>query len=162
MDDLAFVEADAIAWSVNARLQPITPLLRRLERAGGPELAAQMRTSEPLAVGSAIVTGAGALNAELLISAVVSSDSEPVTRESVRRATLSALQRAADWQVAQLACAPFGLGAGNLDIEESAEVMLEVMTRQAGRAAHPGGITIVVESASEEEAFSSRLARGAP
>ncbi|MGI8498762.1 MAG: macro domain-containing protein [Gemmatimonadaceae bacterium] len=159
MDDPAFVAADAIAWPVNARLQPITPLLRRLERAGGPELAAQMRAADPLPVGSAIVTGAGALGVELLISAVVSSDSEPVTRESVRRATLSTLQRAADWQVAQLACVPFGLGAGNLDIEESAEVMLDVMMRQVGKSPHPGGITIVVETASEEEAFTSRLAR---
>ena len=95
-DDLAFVTADAIARPVDAELRATTPLMRRLEVAGGETLARHLRVNEPLAVGSAVVTPAGALGVELLIHGVVSSDTEPVTRTSVRQAVSSALQRAAD------------------------------------------------------------------
>ena len=68
----------------------------------------------------------------------------------------SAMQRAADWQIGHLGFAPFGLGAGNLDVDESADVMLDVLDRH--RAPHPARVTIVVESAAEEAAFAARLA----
>jgi O-acetyl-ADP-ribose deacetylase (regulator of RNase III) len=159
IDDLAFVATEAIVWPVNAELRPITPSLRRLGRAAGVALEEQMRPREPLAVGSAVVTGAGDLSTSLLVSAVVMSDSEPVSRESVRRAMTSALQRTVDWQIGDIAVAPFGLGAGNLDPEESAEVMVSVLTEHAGHARFPASVTIVVESEHEERAFTERLAQ---
>ena len=73
-DDLAFVAADAIARPVNAELRATTPLMRRLEEAGGEALSRHLRVNEPLAVGSAVVTPAGALGVELLIHGVISSD----------------------------------------------------------------------------------------
>jgi O-acetyl-ADP-ribose deacetylase (regulator of RNase III) len=161
LDDLAFVSAQAFVWPVSAELHAPTPLLRRFEVAGGPSLARQLAALAPLPVGSAVVTGAGELGAEFLISAVVSSDEEPVTRAGVRRALTSALQRAADWQIDHLAVTPFGLGAGNLDIDDSAELMLDIFAQHDARAAHPTSITIVLESALEEEAFASRMARSA-
>ena len=74
VDDLAFYEGEAIARPVNAELGATTALLRRLEVAAGEALQRQLRLTEPLAVGSAVVTGAGALGVELLVHAVVSSD----------------------------------------------------------------------------------------
>jgi len=58
-DDLAFVTADAIARPVDAELRATTPLMRRLELAGGEKLTRHLRVNEPLAVGSAVVTSAG-------------------------------------------------------------------------------------------------------
>ena len=156
LDDLAFFDGEAIAWPVNAELRPITPATRRLEVAAGPPLAQLLRTQEPLPVGSAVVTAAGALPASLLVSAVVASETEPVTPSGVRRAMTSAMQRAADWQIGHLGVAPFGLGAGNLDVEESAEIMVEVIGRH--RAPFPARVTIVVETAAEEAAFGARVA----
>ncbi len=156
LDDLAFFDGEAIAWPVNAELRPITPVTRRLEVAGGSPLAQLLRPQDPLPVGSAVVTAAGALPVSLLVSAVVSSDTEPVTPSGVRRAMTSAMQRAADWQIGHLGLAPFGLGAGNLDIEESTEIMLEVIDRH--RAPYPARVTIVVETAAEEAAVHARLA----
>ena len=161
VDDLVFATGDAIAWPVSAELKAVTPLLRRLEAAGGRALAAQLRVQEPLPVGSAVVTGAGDLGVELLISAVVSSDTEPASRSGVRRAFTSALQRAGDWQVEHLVCTPFGLGAGNLDVEESAEIMVKAITEHIARARFPARITVIVETPLEHEAFVSTLARRA-
>jgi O-acetyl-ADP-ribose deacetylase (regulator of RNase III) len=157
VDDLAFVDGEAIARPVNATLGATTPVMRRLEVAFGDDLARQLVPNQPLAVGSAVVTGAGALEVELIIHAVVSSDTEQVTPGSVRRATTSALQRAVDFQIERLAMAPFGLGAGNLDIEESAAAMLEVLAAHLARARYPREVTIVVESGEQAAAFEARL-----
>ena len=158
-DDLAFVEADAIARPVDAELRATTPVLRRLEIAGGEGLARHVRVNEPLAVGSAVVTPAGALGVELLIHAVVSSDTEQVSRTTVRQAVSSALQRASDWGIEHVALPPFGIGVGNLDVEDSADVMIDAIRRHRQSARHPARITIVVETAFERDVF-ERLVSG--
>ena len=158
-DDLAFVEADAIARPVDAELRATTPLMRRFEIAGGEGLARLLRVNEPLAVGSAVVTPAGALGVELLIHGVVSSETEPVSRSTVRQAVSSALQRSADWGIEHLAITPFGIGVGNLDIEESAELLAEAVRRHRQSAKFPKTITIVVESELEHTIF-ERLVAG--
>jgi len=157
-DDLAFIAADAIARPVDAELHATTPLMRRLEVAGGETLARHLRVNEPLAVGSAVVTPAGELGVELLIHGVVSSDTEPVSRTSVRQAVSSALQRAADWGIEHLALTPFGLGAGNLDIEESAEIIADAVRRHRQTTQRPATITVVVETTFEQEVFERLLA----
>lgn len=152
-DDLAFIAADAIARPVDSELHATTPLMRRLEAAGGDALARCLRVNEPLAVGSAVVTPAGGLGVELLIHGVVSSETEAASRASVRQAISSALQRAADFGIAHLAMAPFGMGAGNLDVEDSADVSADAIRRHYTNARYPTTITIVVESAFEQEVF---------
>jgi O-acetyl-ADP-ribose deacetylase (regulator of RNase III) len=159
VDDLAFFDGDAIARPVTADFGATTSLLRRLELAGGPKLQSQLRLSESLAVGSAVVTGAGDLAAELMVHAVVSSDEQRATAAIVGRATESALQRAADFQVERIGFAPFGLGAGNLDIEASAEAMADALRRHAARASLPDEVVFVAESEDEALAFRSALAR---
>lgn len=157
VDDLAFYEGEAIARPVNAMLGATTPVMRRLERAAGPAYADTVRVSQPMPVGSAVVTNAGDLPVELLIHGVVSSDDEPVTRATVRLALMSAMQRAVAFQIRALAIAPFGLGAGNLDIEDSAEVMVDVLTEHMRRSPYPAAVTIVVETPLEEQVLRGRL-----
>lgn len=154
VDDLAFFEGAAIARPVTAALAAITPVIRRLELAAGPRLTQQLRVQEPLPVGSAIVTGAGDLPVELMIHGVVQSDTEAVTPAGVRRALRSAFQRMVDWQLDVVGMAPFGLGAGNLDPEESAQAVADVLSELArGAAAFPKALTVVSESADEAEIF---------
>lgn len=157
VDDLAFYEGEAIVRPVNARLGATTPVMRRLERAAGARFLDTVRVADPMPVGSAVVTTAGELAVELLIHGVVSSDDEPVTRASVRLALVSALQRAVAFQIRELAIAPFGLGAGNLDIEDSAEVMVSVLTEHMRRAAYPESVVIVAESQLEAQVLRARV-----
>jgi O-acetyl-ADP-ribose deacetylase (regulator of RNase III) len=166
VDDLTFFAGDAIARPVNESLGATTALVRRLETAAldgerGQRLAQQLRPAEPLAVGSAVVTGAGALGAELLIHAVVLGREERVTRETVRRATTSALQRAADFAVVHLGIAPFGLGAGNLDPDDAAAAMADPIARHLAASRHPERLTVVVETDDEARAFAAALGRAA-
>ena len=158
VDDLAFVAADAVARPVTATLRATTVLLRRFELAGGAGLARQLHFAEPLPVGSAVVTGAGELEVELLVHAVVSSDEQRVTTGTVRQALASALHRAADFGVEHVAVPPFGLGAGNLDAEDSAAAMVDGIVQHLARARYPSEVVIVVESSYEAEVFAARLA----
>ena len=160
VDDLAFFEGEAIARPVNAMLGATTPVMRKLERAAGSSFADKVRPREPLPVGAAVVTNAGELGVELMVHGVVSSDDEPVTRDTVRLALMSALQRAVAFQIRELAIAPFGLGAGNLDIEDSAEVMLDVIAAHMRQAAYPTSIIIFAETELEEEVLKGRLRSG--
>lgn len=159
VDDLAFVQCDAIARPATSRLEATTPLMRRLDASAGSAFANHLIVQEPLAVGSAIVTPGGDLAAGLVIHAVISSDEEPVTASTVRRATASALQRAEAWRIAHVAIAPFGLGAGNLDIEGSAKAMAEAIAEHFARASFPSTLTLVAETGEEAERFSERLTR---
>jgi len=159
VEDLAFYSGDAIVRPVTATLGATTPLLRRLELAAGKRLLDQLVLAEPLAVGSAVVTGAGELPVDLLVHAVVSSPTEPVSREGVRRALRSALQRVLAWQIAEVAIPPFGLGAGNLDIDESAHLMADELARHLSSAAFPTRVTLVAETPDEALALESAVAR---
>lgn len=144
---------------VNEDLGATTPLLRRLEQAAGAQLLDQTRLNEPLPVGAAIVTAAGALRVQLLVHAVVMGRSEPVSRDAVRHALTSAMQRVEAWEIKSVAIPPFGLGAGNLEIEESAQIMLDVIAQHAQRGRHPASITLIAETVEEERALSAAVQR---
>jgi O-acetyl-ADP-ribose deacetylase len=159
IDDLAFYSGEAIVRPVNADLGATTPLLRRLEVAAGEALQKQLRVNEPLPVGAAVVTGAGALGVSLMVHAVVTSRDEPVSLDTVRRAITSALQRVESWQINSIGIAPFGLGAGNLDIDESADVMLDVLSVHLARSRYPQRVTIVAENDEEHRSLARALER---
>lgn len=161
VQDLATYAGEALARPVTAALAPPTPLLERLNAAAGPALSAQMHLTEPLMVGSAIVTGPGALHVGLLVHAVVQEDGGEVTVKGVQRATLSALHRADAWEIEHLGMAPFGLGEGNLDVETCADLMLEVISTFMETGRRPHVVTILVENEWEADAFVSRMLRPA-
>jgi O-acetyl-ADP-ribose deacetylase (regulator of RNase III) len=161
VEDLAFYSGNAIIRPATATLGATTPLLRRLELAGGAALLDQLKVTEPLPVGAAVVTAAGALPVELLVHAIVTSPTERVTRDGVRRAFRSALERARDWQLADVAVPPLGLGAGNLELEVSAEVMAYELVRHTRMASFPKNVTLVAETADEASALEHAMARSA-
>ncbi len=157
VDDLAFVSADAVIRPTTSALEPTSPALKRLEQVGGPTFWGQLRVHEQLSVGSAVVTGAGDLTADFVIHAVISSADEPVTDQGVRRALLSALQRAGDWQIDRLAVPPIGIGAGNLSLEEAARVMVEVLGQTMATATYPHEVCIVVDREEDRAVFDAYL-----
>jgi O-acetyl-ADP-ribose deacetylase (regulator of RNase III) len=159
VEDLAFYEGDAIIRPATSVLGATTPLLRRLELAGGDALFRQLAVSEPLPVGSAVVTAAGDLPVDLLVHAIVSSATERVTRDGVRRAFRSALERANAWQIARVAIPPIGLGAGNLDLETSAELMADELSRHCRTGVFPTAVTIVAETEDEAAVLDFAVSR---
>ena len=159
VDDIAFAEADAIVRPATALLEPTTPELRRIEQVGGAPFWEQIRVQDELGVGSAVVTGGGDLAVEFVIHAIIRSAREPVSAHTVRRALVSAMQRANDWQLAHLAVPPLGTGAGNLSLEASAEAMRAAFDETLGRTSFPRQVTLVVGSPDEQHVFAAQVAR---
>ncbi|MFQ6046153.1 MAG: macro domain-containing protein [Gemmatimonadales bacterium] len=162
VDDLAFVNADAVVRPSTAALEPTVRSLRRLEQVGGPAFWKQLRLKKELAVGAAVVTSSGDLPCEFVIHAVVQSSTVPVSPSGVRLALKSTRQRAADWQLARIAIPPLGTGAGNLSMEDAARLMIEVLLSELPGATYPEDVCIVVESEDDRSIFEAYLERKLP
>ena len=159
VEDLAFFAGDAIIRPATSTLGATTPLLRKLELQGGQKLLDQLVVAEPLAVGSAVVTSAGDLQVGMLVHAIVSSPTERVSREGVRRAFRSALERALSWQMPDVAVPPLGLGAGNLDIDTSALLMADELAHHFASASFPRRVTLIAETTDEAHALEGAISR---
>jgi O-acetyl-ADP-ribose deacetylase (regulator of RNase III) len=160
VDDLGFLPADAIVRPATTQLEPTTPALRRLEQMGGPEFLRQLRLNTELVVGAAVVTGAGGdLPAEFVIHAVIQSRDEPVSRRGVARAWQSVLERAREWGFLRLSVPPLGIGAGNLTLEDAAEILISTLQAQAAATAAPNEVAIVVETEDQRAVIEAVLRR---
>ncbi len=160
VDNIAFVDADAVVRPATDTLEPTSSVLRPLERLGGAAFLKLLETRVSLGVGSATVTGGGELASEFVIHAIIRSVSEPVSPSGVRRALASALHQAAAWQFAALALPPVGTGPGNLPIEDAAKIMCEVVREHLRTQAFPSVIKIVVESDEDKAIFDALLRVG--
>lgn len=113
-------------------------------------------------LGSAWLSKAGPLNATFLIHVVVQGFDEPVSEQSVRTALLNGLRRAAAFGIESVALPPLGVGAGNLDHERSAAVMVETILYHLEQGQSPMVFEIVVASEYEEEVFRRAAGPHAP
>jgi len=139
---------------------PVTPAMRRLDAALGEHVRAQLQRGGELPVGSATITPAGDLPADFLVSIVVRSVDEPVTEAGIERGLVNGLRRLREWAIDMAATVPLGTGAGNLDAETSARLMVATLRRHMTPDTLPRDIVIVVETEYEREVF--ERAAGAP
>jgi len=160
VDDLAFLASDAIVRPATARLDPTTAALRRLEQMGGDAFRKRLVLQRDLPVGAAVVTGAGGdLPAEFVIHAIIQSETEAVSSGGVARAWRSALERAQEWEFARLTAPPIGTGAGNLSLEDAADIMVAELAVHRVRSAFPTDLALVVENDEQREVFEAALRR---
>lgn len=138
----------------------VTPAMRRLEMAAGPEVAEQLGRLGRMPVGSATITGAGGLEADFLVSVVVRAVDEPATEATVERALVNGLRRVREWGIEKVAMPPLGTGAGNLDMEAAAVVMTGVLSGESGGSdGPPPDVVIVVENEYERDVFAQQASR---
>lgn len=153
--DLAAVQADALLRPVSADWGAATPASRRVEMLAGAALDEQTRRLGDFPVGSAVLTTAGDLPADYLINVVVRSVDEPVSKAGVERALRNGLRRVAEYGLRAVAVAPLGMGAGNLDAEEAARLMVPLLLEYQAAADQPAALDVVVENEYELEVFES-------
>ncbi|MBI4410159.1 MAG: macro domain-containing protein [Gemmatimonadetes bacterium] len=161
LGELAATDAAALLRPVAADWTAVTPAMRRLELAAGTELEEQCRRLGELPVGSAAITGAGELAAEYMVHVVVHSQEEPVSRAKIRLGLLNGLRRLTEWSIESVAMAPLGTGAGNLDAETSAEIMIPLLLERR-TSPYPARVVLVVDSEYERQAFEKALRRHLP
>jgi O-acetyl-ADP-ribose deacetylase len=156
--ELASSTAEAVLRPVSAEWTAVTPATRRLELAAGVELEKQCRELGELPLGSAVITRAGDLPAQFMIHVVVRSLEEPVTLGVVRRALDNGLRRVAEWGIDRLATAPLGTGAGNLDADDVASIMIPALAGRIREGGPPREVEIYVDSDYEKDVFERHVA----
>lgn len=159
LGDLADVAADAIVRPVAADFSAVTPAMRRFEQAAGPGVAEQGQRLGEIPVGSAVITAPGSLAAQLIIHVSVRSATENATGSVVRQGFVNALRRAAEWGASSIAVAPLGTGAGNLDAETAADIMLAVLADHLRAGTGPERVVLVAEDPYQEGAFRAAVDR---
>lgn len=160
--ELATAVAGAVVRPVASDFSAVTSAMRRFDQAAGAAMADQCARLGELPLGSAVITAAGDLPADFVVHVAVRSAAENPSPAVVRRGLLNALRRLSDWGIDSVALTPLGTGAGNLDAEEAAAVMVPVIVehlRQAGGALR---VIIRVEDGYQEGAFLAAVARSAP
>jgi O-acetyl-ADP-ribose deacetylase (regulator of RNase III) len=153
LGDIAEVRATAVMHPVSAEWDPVTPAMRRLELAAGEQVAQQCSKLGELPIGSAVITGAGKAQADFMIHIIVRSMTEPVNESTVQRGLQNGLRRCVEWGVDDVAIPPIGTGAGNLDAEEVAHLMLPILLEHMRDEQHPARATLVADTEYERAAF---------
>jgi len=158
VDDLASLRVDAVLRPAGEALEPVAAAAARLDELAGRGFADQHRVSAPLEAGAAVVTGGGDLVAPFVIHVVIQDSGTPVARATVRRALVSAWQRAGAWGLERIGTPLVGADGGQLSLEESATLLVETFPR-AGAADGPAELCIVVERQEERDAVEAIVRR---
>jgi O-acetyl-ADP-ribose deacetylase (regulator of RNase III) len=151
--ELAAQTHEGLVRTVRSDLSPATAASRDVLQRAGVAVAERLQPMGPIPVGGAVITPAGELASSFLIHVVTSSDDEPESPASVRKALLNGLRRAAEWGLRSLAVPALGTGAGTMDYEEAARALIEVLREHAGESPIPDEIAIVVRGEYEAEVF---------
>jgi O-acetyl-ADP-ribose deacetylase len=122
--DITALQVDAIANAANDRLWMGAGVAGAIKRAGGAEIEREAVALGPIAVGSAVATSGGKLNASYVIHAAVMGQDLQTNAELVGKATRSALEVADELGVESLALPAFGTGVGGFPIDEAARIMV--------------------------------------
>ncbi len=151
VDDLAFVEADAILRPADERLEPLTPAMTRLDQQGGERFTRLRTVQAPLQAGAAVVTGGGDLISPFVVHLVLQDEQESGGAALVRRALRAAWQQAAAWQLERLAAPLVGAGPGRLSDEEAAQLIAESFAAAVAPSGDARSLRIVVERDADRE-----------
>lgn len=124
---------DAVVNAANDHLWMGGGVAGALKRAGGDEIEREAKAKGPIAVGEAVVTGAGRLPARHVIHAAVMRQFLPRTSaDAIARATASVLARAEEIGARTVAFPALGTGVAGLPVEDCARVMVAAVRAHAG------------------------------
>jgi O-acetyl-ADP-ribose deacetylase (regulator of RNase III) len=157
VDDLASAAADAIVRPADEKLGPVGAAVSRLDEQAGPRFAEQRRLVTPLKAGAAVVTGSGDLAAPFVLHIVIRDPESRVGRDVVRRALVSAWQRATDWELGTLVTPLVGAESGELSVEEAAVLLVE--TFPSNTSGCPSALHIVVQRDADRDQIEAILRR---
>lgn len=127
------LDVDAVVNAANDHLWMGGGVAGALKRAGGDEIEREAKAKGPIAVGEAVVTGAGRLPARHVIHAAVMRQFLPRTSaDAIGRATASALARAEEIGAKRVAFPALGTGVAGFPVEDCARVMVAAVRAHSG------------------------------
>lgn len=126
--DISTFEGDAVVNAANNHLRMGAGVAGALLARGGGTIQDEcdeiVRRDGPLKVGEAAITGAGNLSVRYVIHAAAMGD-HPATPDTIRKATLSAMELARDHGILYMAFPILGSGVGGFPFSEAARIVVE-------------------------------------
>jgi O-acetyl-ADP-ribose deacetylase (regulator of RNase III) len=153
--DIVTLDVDAVANAANDRLWMGAGVAGALKRAGGEEIEHEAVAKGPIAVGDAVVTGAGRLPARWVIHAAVMGQNLRTSAEAIASATRRTLEVADELGAESLALPAFGTGVGGFPLDDCARLMVAEV--KAFDASSLRRVIFAVYGAEAETAFRSVL-----
>jgi O-acetyl-ADP-ribose deacetylase (regulator of RNase III) len=123
--DITECAVDAIVNAANNYLWMGAGVAGAIKRKGGQAIEDEAVRQGPIAVGEAVVTGAGSLKAHHVIHAAAMGQDLITDAELIRQATVNSLKRATELGLESLALPALGTGVGGFAVDEAAHVMIE-------------------------------------
>jgi O-acetyl-ADP-ribose deacetylase (regulator of RNase III) len=154
--DITELDVDAFVFYARPDLALGSGFGTAIAARGGPAVQQELAGVGPLAVGDAVVTGAGNLRAAWIIHAVGPRFQEDDTEAKLRATVLRALRLAEEKGIARMALPAMGAGYYGIPNDACARVMLETIRTYL---AAPTGITEVVVCVLDTPQFASFEAR---
>jgi len=137
----------------------IEGLAARAKQVAGKQVEEEARRYAPIAVGAAVVTGAGALPVGRLIHAPIAELPGLKLRvESIRRATRAGLLAANHFQLQRLGVPGFGYGVLGVPYDEAARAIIDEL--RAFRMPFPLTVVLLDEDEEMLEALQLELGGG--
>lgn len=132
--DITCLELDALVNAANNHLWMGAGVAGAIKRAGGSQIEAEAVSKGPIAIGEAVVTGAGNLKAKYAIHAAVMGPDLTTDADKIRQATGNSLLRATELDIENIAFPALGTGVGGFPVAECARIMIdEVLEYPSGK-----------------------------
>ena len=154
---LETLAVDAVVRAADDLLRPVGSVSEAIDAEGGTRLTEQRRLQANLEVGSAVITGAGDLVAEFVLHVVIQGEERAASRDTVRRALISAWHRAEVWQLTTVGAALSGLG---LPPAEAALALVETFRDRPLATGFPAELHIAIDHPDQRGAVEPFLRNG--
>ena len=157
--DLTHAGTDAIVNAANSRLWMGGGVGGAIKRAAGEEVEREAMAHAPIQPGDAVVTAAGRLPSPTrwIIHAATMGPDLQTSEELIRRATASALAKAAEVGASSVALPAMGTGVGGFPMDRAAGVMVDEALRAASATTSLERIVFVVRDESARRLFAAAL-----
>jgi O-acetyl-ADP-ribose deacetylase (regulator of RNase III) len=124
--DIADQDTDAIVNAANNHLWMGAGVAGAIKRKGGAAIEQEAMAKGPIAVGTAVSTTAGALNAKRVIHAAVMGQDLHTEADFIRKATQNSLAVAEKEELTSISLPALGTGIGGFSLDQCASLMIGV------------------------------------
>lgn len=155
--DITDLEVEAFVFDITADVKLGSGYGGAITVRGGRSIQEELNTIGSCATGEAIVTAAGLLKAEYIIHLNGPKFHEPGTEEILKRATQSALQRAEEKGIKQLAFPPVGTGLYQVPLDLCARVMVDTVEEHLKQETSLSEVLFVALDPREYEPFKAKF-----
>lgn len=155
--DITGLDVDAIVNAANNHLWMGAGVAGAIKRVGGQEIEDEAVRKGPVAIGQAVVTGAGRLKARYVIHAAVMGQDLSTNAEKIAAATKNSLLRAEELRLKSIAFPALGTGVGGFPLSTAADIMVSTVREHLKSATSLDRVVFALFGDEAYRAFEEKL-----